>query len=223
MSRLDEQGFSILELLVAAILATVFALSAWGFQRAQGRELSNQAASIDATDRLRSAMTFLSREIRQAGYDPRLTALVTAGGKGIREAGARALWIEWDANENGTIDATATDPLPESVLYAYDTGGQRILRTIDGVGETLVGNVPEGGFELEYFDVSGNPLPFTETIAVATGAGGVTVTTPALGAAQRDLVAFVRLRLRMTALTTTPSTLGLSSRVTVRNRVLDRL
>ncbi|MGH7858415.1 MAG: PilW family protein, partial [Candidatus Binatia bacterium] len=203
LSRQD--GFSLLELLVAAGVALTFALAGWSFQRSQARELSNQSATIDATDATRAAMAFLATEIRQAGYDPRQSALVTAGSRGIREARAERLLIEFDANGNGTIDANAVDPNAESILYSYDATDRRIGRTVGGVDQTLVSNVPAGGFVLEYLDTLGNVL---------TPAG----IPAALAAAQRDLVASVRVSLRLDADgTNVPTQLRMRSRMTLRN------
>ncbi|MGH7819328.1 MAG: PilW family protein [Candidatus Binatia bacterium] len=210
--RLDhDDGFSALELLVATVVALVFSIAGWSFQRTQAVELHDQSASLDATERIRAAMGFMAREIRRAGYDPRLTALIVPGTKGISVARSDRILVEFDANQNGAIDADADDPGAESVLYSYDSANRRIVRTAGGAAETLITGVPPGGFTLEYFDLLGNPLPLVGL-------------PPALDFVQRDLIALVRINLRVEAVASSrPETLGLASRVTVRQRILDKL
>jgi type II secretory pathway pseudopilin PulG len=207
----NTRGFTILELLVAALVAITFGLAGWSFQHTQARELSDQSATIDATDRIRGTMGFVADEIRQAGEDPLLTALLISGQTGIRQARPDRIWIELDADGDGILETDNADPFAESILYAYDAPNRRILRTVAGVTQTLTDDVPPGGFDIEYFDVLGNAIAFS----------GI---PPILNAAERDLVAFVRLNLRVTAQGVHgPNVLELSSRITVRNRVLDRL
>lgn len=203
-----ERGLSIIELLVAMVVALMFALAGWMFQRAQAHELSNQVAEIDGTEKIRSALWFLSREIRGAGTDPLLVALTTAGSTGISEARQDRLLVQFDTNSDGVIDPNATDPDAESVLYTYNGGNQSIQRTVAGVTQTLITDVPGSGLQLTYYDSAGNEL--------------VPAGSPAtLSSSQRDLVAFVRVRLRVISETRPfPTTLRLSSRVTIRNRIL---
>jgi prepilin-type N-terminal cleavage/methylation domain-containing protein len=208
-------GFSMLELLVALSVGLVFALAGWSFQQTQARELGDQAAALDATDRIRSTMDFMAREIRKAGYDPKMTALIVPGSKGVSEARSDRLAVQWDKSENGAIEPDATDPNPESVLYSYDSTDSQILRTVNGAAQTLIRNVPSGGLVFEYFDILGNQLtPITV----------VGQSSPLLDAVQRDLIAFVRVRLQVQAVgTTRPTTLKQTARVTVRNRIIDKL
>jgi prepilin-type N-terminal cleavage/methylation domain-containing protein len=210
MRRQDQNGFTMLELLVATAVALGFALAGWSFQRTQAQELSNQTATIDATDTIRAATGFLASELRQAGYDPRLAALTTAGSRGISDARSDQLWIQFDTDGDGTISAAAIDPNAESVLYLYDSIQRTVTRTVASSTETLITDVYPGGFGFEYFDANGNAL---------TPSGS----PDALTAAQRDLVASVRIRLRVSADTSAPSTLQMASRVALRNRVLDTL
>jgi prepilin-type N-terminal cleavage/methylation domain-containing protein len=210
----SQNGFTILELLVASVIGLTFGLAGWSFQRTQALELGRQSATIDATEDLRAAMGFLAAEIRQAGFDPRQSALLVTGSRGISEARGDSLLIQVDANRDGDIDLAATDADPdgaESILYSYDATTREIIRTVADVSQVLFGNVPAGGFALSYFDVLGNPLAPTGNPA-------------ALDAAQRDLVAFVRLDLRVNAVGVAPTTtFRTASRLTLRNRVLDRL
>jgi prepilin-type N-terminal cleavage/methylation domain-containing protein len=205
------QGFTLFEVLVALAVSTIVSLAGWAFYRHELRDLTHQSAALDATEAIRAATTFIAREIRMAGYDPRVLALVTPGFRGIREAGATVLHLEWDANGDGVIDAGAGDPNAESVLYTYHSGNRTILRSVAGATHVLVKNVPPGAFSFTYFDLLGNPL-------VMTGS------PPILAALQRDLVASIVLRLGVETASVTPvATFRAASRVAVRSRILDRL
>ena len=206
-----EAGFTIHEVLVALAISAVISLVGWTFYRHQLRDLTQQSAGLDAFDKARAAMGFIAREVRSAGYDPTLTALIVPTFKGIREAGADRIHVEWDRDDSGVLDATATDPNAESVLYSYDSATRRILRTVSGVSTPLVENVPPGGFSLRYFDLLGNEISTTGL-------------PPLVAALSRDLIASVRLTLRVETTGVTPvASYVLASRISVRARIVDRL
>jgi prepilin-type N-terminal cleavage/methylation domain-containing protein len=206
-----EAGFTLHEVLVALVISALISLVGWSFYRHQLRELTRQSAGLDAFDKARSAMGFIAREIRSAGYDPRLTALIVPTFKGIREAGADRIHVEWDRDESGALDGGATDPNAESVLYGYDSATRRILRTVGGVTTPLVDNVPPGGFSLRYFDLLGNEITTTGL-------------PPLVAALSRDLIASVRLTVLVETTGVTPvSSYVLASRISVRARIVDRL
>ncbi|MBI2964192.1 MAG: prepilin-type N-terminal cleavage/methylation domain-containing protein [Deltaproteobacteria bacterium] len=230
-----RQGFTLTELLIALGIAAVAGLAGLGYYRTQVRALSTHSATLDATDKVRAAMAFISRELREAGYDPSAAALAAAGFKGIRYAGPNGIWIEFDQNGGGAIDPNAADPAAESVIYSYDATNQQILRTVAGVSQSLVKNVPAGSFAFQYYDAAGNALAMSTAasltvpngypsvpseVAQALTAGG----TQMVGDAGRDLIALARVSLQVQTVGTTPTTsLSLSARVSVPNRLLDRL
>src|ERR1051325_1248767 len=72
MKRLgNRRGFTIVELLVSMGGGEGFAVAATSFYRGQPHSLITNSAMLDATDKVRAAMAFLPREVRNAGYDPR--------------------------------------------------------------------------------------------------------------------------------------------------------
>lgn len=238
----DQHGFSLPELLVGMGVALVFGLAGWGFYSGEIRMLGVHSATLDATDKIRAAMAFLSHELREAAYDPSTTALTAAGFKGIRYAGPNGIWIEFDQNGSGAIDPNATDPAAESVVFSYDATNQQILRTVGGVSQTLVQNVPPGSFSFQYFDAAGaaadpptplvmnsspslDPLPsgyppLPSVVSQALTAAG----TQVVSSGNRDSIALVRASLQVQTVGTNPTTsLSLSARITVPNRLLDRL
>ena len=206
-----EAGFTIAELLVALLISAFVSLAGWFFYRHELHELTRQSANLDALDKVRAAMGFLSREIRAAGYDPKLTALTTATLKGIREASSTVIHVEWDRDRSGAIQTTAVDPSAESVRYSYDSANQRILRTVNGVATTFVSNVPAGGFSLRYYNISGTEI-------VPSGSPLV------IAAASRDSIASVIVQIRVQTAGVTPVVpFTMASRAAVRARILSRL
>ena len=206
-----ESGFTMYELLVALASSLIVSLAGWGFYHHELRELSRQSANLDAVDKVRAATAFIAREIRAAGYDPRLTALVVSTLKGIREAEGDTIHLEWDRDGSGTIDTTAVDPDAESIRYSYDSTNRAILRTVNGVTTTFVNNVPSGGFSLRYYNIAGNEIP----------SAGV---PPIIAAASRDLIVSVALKIRVETSGVTPAVpFTMASRVAVRARIIDRL
>jgi type II secretory pathway component PulJ len=230
----NTRGLTILEMLVGMTVAAAFAVAATSFYRGEVRALGTHSATLDATDKVRAVMGFTVREIRDAGYDPRVSALTTAGFKGLRFAGPSAVWIVADTGQDGSIDYNATDPNAESVVYTYDAANHRIVRTVAGVDQQLVGNVPAGGFTLQYFDASGNALPFDTAPAVTIPSGAPSFSASVsqalngqgqvLSPANRDLVALVRIGFQVQTVGMTPAiNFALATRFVLPARNLDKL
>jgi prepilin-type N-terminal cleavage/methylation domain-containing protein len=224
-----DAGFSLAELLVTMAIASVMGLAGVGYYRGQTRALTIHSATLDATEKLRAGMALITREIRLAGYDPTATAMVVVGQKGIVDARGDFLWIRFDRNGDGTIDTNAADPDAESIVFSYDAANQQILRTVAGVSQPLVKNVPSGTFSFQYFDILGNAMTmgtvaFTSPSGLPTSVAASAASEPAVSAAQRDLIALVRVSLQVQTVGLTPAlTLPLSARVTVPARTVDRL
>ncbi|MGH7860437.1 MAG: PilW family protein [Candidatus Binatia bacterium] len=214
----SSSGFTITELLIAMIVSLVVSLAGWGFYRTQLRVLTDQAAELEATESARAAIGFMAREIRHTGYDPLDSAFPDPAAPALPNPGAlvvaqqNAIAFRWDNDGDGTMEANATDPLPESVSYAYNAGTGQIVRTVNGVSQTLISNIPAGGLVFQYFNRNGAPLTLSGNPAALTGA-------------QMDTVAFVRVHVRVQAdgTRTTPAIVEMSARAALRNRILDRL
>jgi prepilin-type N-terminal cleavage/methylation domain-containing protein len=228
-------GFTLVELMVAMGVVAILGLASWRFYSSEARTLAVHSATLEATDKIRATMSFVSRELRLTGYDPTLAALTATGYKGIRYAGPNGLWVEFDRNGDGSVDGNAADPNAESVIYSYDATNQQILRTVAGVSQTLVKNVPAGSFTFLFYDSSGSTLApaTTPTLTVPPGYPSVpssvsqaltSQTSQALSSVQRDLVVLVRVGVQVQTTGITPATnLSMAARITVPNRILDRL
>ena len=225
----SKSGFTLTELLVSTVIGLVFGLAGLNYYRSQTRALSTQSAMVDAADKLRAAMTFMTREIRLAGYDPQHTAMTLSGTKGVVDARSDFLWVQFDRDENGSIQTNASDPSAESVAYAYDSANQQIVRTVAGVTQTLIKNVPPGTFSFQYFDINGNAMTlgtvaFTAPSGLPSAIASTAGAEQAVIATQRDQIALVRLSFQVQTTGPKPTVnLTLASRVSVPARTMDRL
>jgi type II secretory pathway component PulJ len=157
-----QDGFSLVDVLVAVSVATVLGAGAVTYMRSQSLAMRTEASQLDVSDEARGVVEFMAREIRMAGYHPRppcagspFTAIVSGGPQQIR--------VQYDLNENGLLDAGPT--ASEDVTYQYNAGTQSIERVVGGVTTVLGTDVPADGFQLRYF-------PNTGAEIIGAGAGG---------------------------------------------------
>jgi prepilin-type N-terminal cleavage/methylation domain-containing protein len=230
----SERGFTLTEILVATLLSAVLGSAALGFFRSQAQALGKQSVTLDATGALRAAMTLLTADVRGTAFDPKTTAFTVTGTKGVRYAGPAALWIELDRDGDGTIQASASDPSAESIVYSYDAGARQVVRTVAGVSQTVIPNVPAGTLTFAYFNRAGTALTPSGSPSVTVPAGypslpaSVTqaltgVGASALSGANRDAIAIIRVTLQVQAAAPSGATLSLAARLTVPNRLLDQM
>jgi type IV pilus assembly protein PilW len=193
---LDAAGFTILELLVAAAMSLVLGAAGFFFFRAQLRSLTDQSALLDAVEGARAALDFRANDIRSASLKP--TGSCSTCGAGLSSARSDTITVAWDANSNGTLDAT------ESITYAYNSGTKTVTRTINGTTTTLISNVPSGGLSFQYLQSDGS--------AAAMSGNPASVTTPAN---VTTVLVAVQVQAKKA---TNPWNTTLASRVTLRNR-----
>ena len=180
----NERGSLLLEMLAGIVITMVVAAGAVSFVRAQAIASRTQLAQTDANDEARGVVEYIAREIRLTGYYPRCTAgaqwAAMNATHGILAAGPQTLHIQYDLNENGTIDAPAANS--EDVTYQYDDVQHKVQRVVGGVTTDLATAVPSANFGFKYYNCS----PGTEI--VGGGAGG------ALTAAQMATVCRISIR-----------------------------
>jgi type II secretory pathway component PulJ len=183
-----------LELLVAASISLVLGAAGFFFFRTQLRSLIDQSAGLDAIEGARAALDFMANDIRLASLKP--TGSCSTCGAGLSNAQSTTITVAWDANSNGTLDAS------ESITYAYDSSAKAVTRTVNGTTTTLIRNVPSGGLSFQYLQSDGS----------AAAMSGGTVTFPAT-------VTTVLVTVQVQAANaTSPWNTTISSRVTLRNR-----
>ena len=207
MRWLNERGLSFVDLLVGSAVGLVIAAGAVVVVRSQTLAMRTSAGQLDMNDAARGVVEFMTREIRMAGYNPRCVtpSPVTA----IVAAGPQALRVQYDLNEDGLLDTGAA--ASEDVSYEYDSASSSLRRVVGGEVSTLATDVPADGFQIRYFNVSGQEL-------IGTGPGGALSTGPS---SQAEAVRRLSLRFAPAkaadARTTTTVSASLWTNVSLRN------
>jgi len=205
MSHLRENsGFTLLEVLVATVIAVMLGAGGFAFFASQTRSLADQSATLDAAEGARAAFDFMAKDIRSAGANPAGTWVQAANScaTGLSAASTTSITIRADSNGDGT---------PETTTYSYDAGSKTIRRTDnDGVTDTLISNV--NSFSLQYF---------VGSTAAATSGSPAQVTT---AACDNVTTVLITVQVRNPKVVTI-NQMNLSARVALRNRkaVLARL
>jgi type IV pilus assembly protein PilW len=136
----SEQGFTLVELLVTIVVASVVLAGIFSTFYSQHTSYLNQEQIVSMQQNLRVAMYLMERDIRMAGYDPNGDS-----GAGILTANATSIRIAQDLTNNaGTEipDGDVGDP-GENITYLLqdaDGDGDMDLVRIDhnGVGVQMI-------------------------------------------------------------------------------------
>jgi type IV pilus assembly protein PilW len=149
--KYTDDGFTIIELLIAIAIMSIIIGSMFSFSIAQRQYLSLQEEISEMTQNTRAAMDMIAGELVMAGYSPSGAAF-----SGIPYS-ASQLQIFADLNGNGVV----TDP-NENIIYTYDIGNKRILRNTGGGNQPLSENIQS--FVFEYLNKQGNPTIVTTNV-----------------------------------------------------------
>jgi hypothetical protein len=170
----SRAGFSTVEVLVASfLLLSLTATMLWSY-RFHLFALKRQEAQLDVQETARSLIDVVTREVRQAGYDPTCVKTFEA----LADARPNLLRVKFDRNSDGVI---GTD---EDVTYNYDSGTQDVGRTANGIRNLLATGLPIPALSFAYFDGGG-------AVLVPTGSPA------ALSAAQRAAARRVRVTVHL--------------------------
>lgn len=109
----SQQGITLLELLIAMVLALIVLGAIYDVYAVQARSHSGEKATRTIQQNLRAAMTILQQEVRLAGYDPhdsRRFGIVDVrrydlvSGRRLDDNGQPCLSYTCDIDENGRLD-----------------------------------------------------------------------------------------------------------------------
>lgn len=156
----DERGFTLAELLVAAAALGLLLAGTFGLLSTGLRSYAVGAARVDVQQGVRLALERMSRELREAGYDP-----TGAGLAGVLVAEPTRVVFQRDLNANGVID-----PTRERVTFLLR--GDVLRRDAGGGAQPVLAGVRR--LELRYRDAAHAPT---------TDAGRVVLVQIALEAA----------------------------------------
>jgi hypothetical protein len=184
------RGMSTMEVIAGAALALVVVGIAMSFFTAQQRALAVQTTFTDSQNVTRTFVDLLSRELRQASYDPTDPAQGGTGAgaipntadvnwcpgtdQAITIATTSAIRFKQDLNGDGDTGDTGED------VYYYLSGNSIFRQDGTQTPVILVTGVPNVGLSLRYFNGSNPPVELMPTLGV-------------LAAGQRDCVAKVLL------------------------------
>jgi prepilin-type N-terminal cleavage/methylation domain-containing protein len=149
--HIKNDGFTIIELLIAMAVIGVIIGSMFSFSVAQRKYFSVQEEISEMTQNTRVAMEMISSELTMAGYSP--SGIVFSG----IPYDVSQLQIYADLNGNGVL----SDP-NENITYTYDTSSKRILRNTGSGNQPFAENIQSLVFEC--LDNQGNPTTVTENI-----------------------------------------------------------
>jgi type IV pilus assembly protein PilW len=117
----NQNGFSLIELLVSIAVGSIVLTLVTGFLYSQQRISVTQNAVVDMQQEIRSAVTLMTREIRMAGYDPTGNA-----GAEILQADHNNFIFTTDNNGDGDLmddeDVTKWQP-NERIRYEINNNG----------------------------------------------------------------------------------------------------
>jgi len=129
----DEEGFSLIELLIAIAIVSIVLTATYGLFVNYTRSNTLQTVSTDVQQDLRAAITLMEQEIRGAGFNPREVA-----GTGIQPGSDETTIIFTSDNDfngliaqddlgTGGVDELASSP-DEWVTYEYDSAARLLVR-----------------------------------------------------------------------------------------------
>ncbi len=196
LRRLNKQGFTLVELLVAMGISGVVMAGIYTVYSSQQKSYVAQEQMAAMQQNLRAAMYVMEREIRMAGYDPTREVV---GGAGIQTAGPNTINFTLDITDNpGTGDADGdTDDANENITYSLYTadGIQKLGRksTSTANNQPVAENID--ALDFVYLDANGNPTgtlsairSIQMTLVARTGRGDPGYTNTEAYYNQRDSV-----------------------------------
>jgi prepilin-type N-terminal cleavage/methylation domain-containing protein len=161
MSVRDDQGFSLVELLVGIAMFSVIAAGFLPVLFSVARSTDSTASSVRVSEEARLGLNRLVRDTREAGWIDLSSTDPTATHDSF------TVKIDYDADGAFTNPASGTaQGNYEIVTYAYDAGNDRITVTAPGVGtETLARGVDcvrdvNGVCTSDVFSFSSNRLEY---------------------------------------------------------------
>jgi type IV pilus assembly protein PilW len=153
MKLRGQQGFTLAELLVSSLLFVIVLSGIYVFFRGQLYAIKSEEARLGTLEGARVGLDFMTREIRNAGYNP-----TGAAGCGILIAQAELIQVVTNWKPEDNVCGTLLQP-EETVTYAYDSADKQVTRD----GQPLVENVPAGGFSLLYYRNDGTLISLSGT------------------------------------------------------------
>jgi type IV pilus assembly protein PilW len=169
-SRGLNQGFTLIELMIAMVVSLLALAAIYSTFQAQHRSYQIQSETADMQQNIRAAMYYMQREIRMAGSNPWSTIPVF----GITSAGQDTITFTEDVRGDATGDPPdgAVDDPDENLTYSFvdsDLDGKKDCIRRNGV--TVAQNID--ALDFVYLDENSAAIPFTGGVVQATDLGKI--------------------------------------------------
>jgi len=160
--RFSNQGFTIIELLIALVVSLLAMAAIYSTFLTQFKSYQVQEETAEMQQNIRAAMFYMQREIRMSGSNPFDSTPFSSFG--FITANANSINFTEDINggalgtpPDGAITATAA--ASENITYNLDVN-RNLVRTVGGVGQVVAQNID--WLDFVYLDGTGAP---TATLA----------------------------------------------------------
>jgi type IV pilus assembly protein PilW len=154
----SNQGFTLVELMIAMVLSLLALAAIYSTFQAQHRSYQVQSETADMQQNIRTAMYYMQREIRMAGSNP----FDTMPAFGITAANSTSITFTEDIRGTNSIDPPDGDANDSEENITYALNGTNLQRTnnnsIPVVPQTVAQNID--WLDFVYLDGNSNAIPF---------------------------------------------------------------
>jgi type IV pilus assembly protein PilW len=139
-----QRGMTLIELTIAMAVTFIVAGAIFATYRAQQMTHKTQRALVEMNQNIRSAVYYLSRDLRMAGADPQWGSAANPNGAGstILIANSNRIQFEVDWDQSGAIDNA-----DETIRYAINGNGDLGREIGNGGLQTIAENIEAIDFE----------------------------------------------------------------------------
>lgn len=172
----DQRGFTLAELLIVTAILGIVMAGLMGLLISGQRSYMRGTNQVEAQQAIRVVISRMAQELREAGYNPRTIAGISA----FSAASATGFTIQSDWNANGVIDTgiTVTDPVKgqtrgEQIIYAVSSGTLTRRETgVDVTPQTMLTGVQSMTFSYRDINDAVTATPANvRSIVITTTAG----------------------------------------------------
>lgn len=150
-SLAGQGGFTVVELLIGCLLATLVVGAGIELLRVQVAVARRLQASLAATGGAAWALTVAARDVQVAGSDPRRSGI-----EALSAADGGRVVLQHDRDGDGTVDLASDERI---ILDRSPSSGGRFVRWLGNQSMSIASLVPAGGLRLRYFDEAGAEIP----------------------------------------------------------------
>jgi len=147
--RVSNQGFTIVELMVAMVVSLLVMGAIYSTFLSQSKSYLVQEEVVAMQQNLRAAMFYMQREIRMAGCDP-----FDIGGIGITAANSNSISFTEDVTGNTTGSPPDGDVLDANESITYSLNGGNLTRNTGGGNWVVAQNID--ALDFVCLDADGN-------------------------------------------------------------------